>query len=105
MISVRTVVPLIVRPKTRSIIFIPHPRGSARVAPHPLPLPASAGRGRGPSRSGGRVRACPPPYRLALAALFLLDLARHLLDRAAGKVAELKRAVGQPDQPGDRIAE
>src|SRR5437870_297318 len=126
MISVRTVVPLIVRPKNRSIIHQPPIRVSVRMSPSPppsprgrrgagereskrrrfyYPLPASAGRGRDPSRSDGRMRGCARPHWLALAELFLQYLSRHLLDRAASEMAELKRTIGQADQPGDRIAE
>src|SRR5262249_50905016 len=40
----------------------------------------------------------------AAAQLLAQHLGRHLLDRAAAEVAELKRAVGEADQPRYRIA-
>src|SRR6266853_5240313 len=60
------------------------------------------------SSSRNSLSSISPPCRRPLptgAELFLQHLAGHLLDRAAGEMAELKRTVGQADQAGDRIAE
>src|SRR3954454_23348501 len=48
----------------------------------------------GPLRSGHRKRG---------AELLAQDLRRHFLDFAAAEISELKRAVGDPDQPRYRV--